>query len=365
MTRCVAQMIKICMVAGDHSGDLHAAALARSIKQLNADARITALGGKHLMASADSFSENLVDINAFGFAAAAQQYLKLKQIFKDSIINAWDRQRPDKVVLVDYYGFNIHVAEEAKRRGIPVYYYISPQVWATRPGRIKRLARCVKKMLVILPFEEKLYRQAGVDAVFVGHPLIDIVPEPLPHEAGDTAVIGLFPGSRKTAINAHCAILEKAANIIRKEFPAECRFFGLRGHEADYPVSLPVIFDSDYTEHRKLDLALTVSGTVCLEHALLGIPMTVMYKLSAFNYLLARMLVRIPYITMANILLDKPLVPELIQGMATPEKIASNALQLLRNRDAFQSMRRQLLSIRKMLGAPGVSARVAGIILKE
>jgi len=190
-----------------------------------------------------------------------------------------------------------------------------------------------------------------------------MVPEPLPRKEGHTAAIGLFPGSRKSAISAHCSILEKAANIIQKEFPAECRFFGIREHESAYPGSLPVIFDSGYTEHRQLDIALTVSGTVCLEHALLGIPMTVIYRLSGFNYFLARMLVRIPYITMANILLDKPLVPELIQNMATPENISAHALTLLRNRDAFQAMRRELLSIRKMLGAPGVSARAAEIIL--
>lgn len=358
--------MNIFISAGDISGEMHAARLAAALKRSATGVRITALGGKKLKAAADEFLFDLTELGGFGFWQPVKLYFRLKDLLRHITAERWDKgNKPDKVVLVDYYGFNIHLAEEAGKRGIPVYYYISPQVWASRKGRIKRLARAVDKMLVILPFEEELYRKAGVDAVFVGHPLLDTVPAaPGSKQPSQKFFIGLFPGSRPNVIVKHLPILLKSAELISRELP--CEFILFSPHEAEKPEvdAVKTVVDEDFSERLKLDFAVTVSGTVSLENTLLGIPMAVMYKLSGFNYRLAKMLVRTPFITMANILLKRMVVPELIQKDANPEKIAATVLGILRDSRKAENMRKELLSVRKMLGEPGVSERAARIIME-
>lgn len=353
--------------AGDLSGEIHAARLVTALKKLQPDCRVSAMGGENLKAVADKFLCNLVNLSAFGFLEPVKLYFKLRQIFDEKIKRAWQEQKPDKVILVDYYGFNIHVAEEAHNAGIPVYYYISPQVWASRPGRIKKLSRYVSKMLVILPFEEEIYRKAGVDTTFVGHPLLDIVPEPAQKTSlPATPCIGLFPGSRPSVLKKHLPLFDDVYKRIKKEVPCEIKLFGLETAKELYAgYSFPVVYhDEDYAERRKVDLAITVSGTVSLEHTLLGIPMIVVYRLARLNYLLAKMLVNIDSITMANILAGQKIVPELIQDDATPMNIIDHALGMLKNPEAYRKMRDYLLSVRKQLGNPGVSERAAQIIIE-
>jgi lipid-A-disaccharide synthase len=351
--------------AGDASGDRHASDLIKAIKEINPGIYVTSAGGQNLKAVSDDFLADLTALSAFGFTEPLKQYLKLKDIFNNKIKASFKAGRPDKIILVDYYGFNIHIAEEGYRRNIPVYYYISPQVWASRPGRIKRLAKYIKKMLVILPFEEELYNKSGVNAQFVGHPLIDTVPKPdndrktLPAKP----LIGLFPGSRPNVIKKHIPILEKASNLIRKEMDCKAMIFGLKGRQ--YNTSMPVVFDDDFEERKKIDFAVSVSGTVSLENALLGIPMIVFYRLSWFNYLIAKILVKVKYITMVNILADRPVVPELIQSDATPEKISETALKILKNQSYFSKLKEDVLSFRQQLGKPGVTKRAAEIILND
>ncbi|MHB9154617.1 MAG: lipid-A-disaccharide synthase [Endomicrobiales bacterium] len=358
----------IFIAAGDLSGDIHAAHLARALRRQEKDCRIVSLGGKNLEEASDEFLENLVSLSAFGFWEPLRQYFRLRTIFGKTLLRSWDRRRPDKVVLVDFYGFNIHVARQAFARGIPVYYYISPQVWASRPGRIKNLARYVKKMLVILPFEEELYRRANLDASFVGHPLIDLVPGPelSTRPRAGKPVIGLFPGSRPGIFRRHLPILLEAAEGIRKECPSEFKIFIPANLAASVQgLPFPVVTENDYRERKCLDLAITTSGTVSLENTLLGIPMVVMYRLAWFNYFLARLLVRVPYITMANILAGEPLVPELVQHRARPGNIAREALGLLRDPALLKKTRERLYGLRKTLGEPGVADRAAALILGQ
>jgi lipid-A-disaccharide synthase len=358
--------MKIFISAGDISGEMHAATLAAAIKKIAPNATISAFGGARLKASSDEFLFNLTELSAFGFWEPVKQYFVLRKVFREFIIGRWNASRPDKVILVDYYGFNIHIAEEAKRRGIPVYYYISPQVWASRAGRIKKIARFVKKMLVILPFEEEIYKKAGVDAVFVGHPLLDTVPQAGQGAAGGKQVIGLFPGSRPSVIAKHLPIFKETVKLIEKEI--SCEFLMFSSRNAEPPLSLPgirTVVEDDFSERRKLDFAITVSGTVSLETALLGIPMAVMFRLSRFNYMLAKLIVKVPYITMANILLDRPAIPELIQNDANPEKISTTVLQMLNNPGRLDKMKADLSLLRGMLGKPGVSERAANIILND
>jgi len=357
--------MKIFISAGDASGDMHASDLVREIRKNSRGCTVTALGGRQLETAADEFLANMVSLSAFGFWEPVRQYLRLRKIFNHQLKTDWLRRKPDKVILVDYYGFNIHVAEEARRQGIPVYYYISPQVWASRPGRIKRLARNVTKMLVILPFEEKIYRQAGVDAVFVGHPLIDRVPEPAPGAmTAAMPVIGLFPGSRPSVFDKHLPILIEAAAQIAKELPVQFKIVCLQAlRERCAGIPYEVVAENDFAARSGFRLAITTSGTVSLENALLGIPMVVFYKLSRFNYWLARRLVRIPYITMVNILLNEPLVPELIQDRATPSCIANEAMRMLNDAEGMAQVRSKMAGVRPLLGEPGASRRAAAIIM--
>jgi lipid-A-disaccharide synthase len=359
--------MEIFISAGDISGEMHAARLAAELKRSGPAVRITSLGGEKLKAASDNFILDLTKFGGFGFWQPFKLYFRLKSVLRD-ITSRWDRgPRPDKVVLVDYYGFNIRLAAEACKRSIPVYYYISPQVWASRAGRIRKLAKYVRKMLVILPFEEELYGKAGVDAVFVGHPLLDTIPAPLEKgESGNKNIIGLFPGSRPSVIKKHLPIMLESAKLIAAKLP--CEFILFASHNARAMLSIPgikTVVDEDFAERRKLDFAITVSGTVSLENTLLGIPMAVMYKLSWFNYYLAKTLVRIPYITMANILLNRMAVPELIQGDANPRRISRTVADILGDSARTAELRKSLLSIREMLGKPGAAGRAAGIILND
>jgi lipid-A-disaccharide synthase len=358
--------MNIFISAGDASGDIHAANLARSLRKLGRDVHIAALGGEQLKKECDEFLYNLVEVGGFGFWQPFKLYFKLKNVLTDIAVIYFERQKPDKVIIVDYYGFNIHIAKEASRRNIPVYYYISPQVWATRPGRVKTIGKYVKKMLAVLPFEEKLYRDAGIEAVFVGNPLIDMVPEPAtwPAAVPDRICIGLFPGSRPNVFRRHIGLLMETAGLIKAGINADFKIFCVPAlAEKCKGLPYPCVVEADYGERKKITLAITPSGTVSTENALLGIPMVVYYKLSGFNYAIAKLLANVKYVTMVNILLGRMLVPELLQKDATPAAIAGTALRLLKDAKELDSLREGLLGIRGRLGQPGVADRAAGIIL--
>ena len=259
----------------------------------------------------------------------------------------------------------------AQAAGVPAFYFVSPQVWASRPGRVKILKKLVKKMLVIFPFEEQLYREAGVPVEFVGHPLLDLIPEPAAHTPDPKAlIIGLLPGSRSSELERHIPVFYEAFRILRKTRP------GMRGllfASANQPNSvygaLPhgveIVREQDYRLRATLDLALCSSGTATLENALLGVPMVVVYRLSWPTYLIARALVNVKHIAMANLLAGRAVVPELIQGDATPERAAAEAARFLDDAALSARTREELLAIRRTLGEPGCADRAAKTILSE
>lgn len=354
---------KIFISAGDLSGEIHAANLVREIKKISPATFISSTGGANLKSVSDNFIEDIVNINAFGFLPVKPFFI-LKNVYK-KIKQNFINERPDKVILVDYYGFHSFVLKLAKKMNIPVYYYVSPQVWASRKGRIKTIAKNVKKMLCILPFEEKMYRDNGVDAVFVGNPLIDIVPEKTNFEISNPPVIGLFPGSRKSVIKRHMPIVLETAKLLREKLNAKFIMFAV-SENADFelPEYIELVTNNDFEKRKAANIAICPSGTVSLENSIMGIPMAVMYKLSNFNYYFIRMIATVKYITLANILADKPVVPEFIQFDAVPEKIADSVVEQLKPEN-YLSKVKELLEFRKMLGNPGVSKRAAEIILND
>jgi lipid-A-disaccharide synthase len=290
------------------------------------------------------------------------------------------RGRPDLAILIDYPDFNLRLAARARRAGVPVLYFISPQVWAWRPGRVRRMAGIVDRMLVILPFEEAIYRDAGIPVEFVGHPLLDLVRVQRGRRQERTAlgldpgrpVIALLPGSRRNEMRAHLRPMLLAASLVREEFrDVQCLLTVAPTFDRDAVESLitaaaparaarPVlVFEDRYDAVAAADAAVVASGTATLETALLGVPMVVVYRMHPLTYALARRLMRLRDIGMPNLIAGRRVVPELVQENCTGEAIARELRRLLTDPAAADRMRRDLGEVRGRLGARGAISRAA------
>ena len=350
--------------AGDISGDIHAANLIKEIKKIyfskNKNVKVFAVGGNNLKSVTDGFVEDIVNINAFGFFPLKQVFF-LKNVLK-KIKRIFLEQKISKVILVDYYGFNIHIAKAAHEMKIPVIYFVAPQVWASRKYRIKNIAKYVDVVFPIFPFEVEMYEKENVKAFFEGNPVADLVPETenLKYKPGNDKkiTVGLFAGSRKNTVKRHLPIILETAEILKEKINAEFILFSLDKPEAKIPDYIRIKNGSDFEERKKIDIAVCPSGTVSLENVLMGIPMVVMYKLSWANYILARLIVRVKYITLANILLDKEIVPECIQHKASPEFISNKVLEILKP-EKYNEVKEQFFHLRQILGNKGVYKRAA------
>lgn len=359
----------VLIVSGDPSGDLHGSHLARAIKRLSPETKVASVGGPLLRAASDEFIEDLASQGITGFFAPLKRLPALRALA--GRLKLYMRERvPQAVVCIDYYGFNRWVAELAKSAGRPCWYYISPQVWASRPGRVEVLRRLIDRMLVIFPFEEELYREKNVPVTFVGHPLLDHMPEPDGRTGTHRPLrIGLLPGSRKSELRRHLPVFLDAVDLIKKDFPEIETLVFASGHlsEEEYRPAAArgarVLRDAGYAARRTLDLAITSSGTATLENALLGVPMVVVYKMGWATYAVARSLIRVSHISMVNLLAEKTLVPELIQHKARPTTIARAAVDLLEDPRRYASLKNELIALRAKLGGPGASERAAKMIL--
>jgi len=375
--------VTVLIIAGDPSGDLYSAMLVESLRRQRPDLRIFAVGGKLLRASLDKkrgdrFIKDLASIAVTGFVEPARRIPMFYSLLKQ-LKTLMQEEDIDLVIPVDFYGFNRRVLGAAHSLNIPAAYLISPQVWASRPGRIKTLKRLVKRMLVIFPFEETLYKEHGVPVSWIGHPLLDRLPAPdIDRPIGRTLKLGLLPGSRSSELRRHLPLLLKAASRIAKDFPnLEITVFGASSQPDDaYQPHLrrwrspqggraSLVRETDYTTRAKQDLVLTSSGTATLENALLGLPMVVVYKLSWPTYFLARALIKVKHIAMANILAGRTLVPELVQHAATPSSVSRAALDILGDPRRYQKLRRDLAALRDTLGGPGAIDRAALALLAE
>ena len=364
-------MTTLLIVANETSGDLHGANLARALRELDPSIRLLGMGGPRMR---EAGVEILIDPTAHaavglievvhGLHRHAQHYRLLQSALRI--------HRPDAAVLIDSPDFNLRFAERVVDHGVPVIYYISPQIWAWRKGRIRTIRRVVRKMLVILDFEEKIYRDAGVDVAFVGHPLLDAVRdidrEAVRRECGvKDLLVGLLPGSRQKQFKAIFPILARSAELIAKDFPQAKFVVGCAPNialsQASGPGLLPV---SDRTPEvmAASDLLLVASGTATLEAAIYGTPMIVTYKL---NPLTAYLVGPIVYMntkdfSLVNIVAGKRVVPEYYQPYSKPGLIAREAVSLIRD-GRLPAMRTALEEVRAKLGRPGASRRAAQEIL--
>jgi len=359
----------VMLVAGEASGDMYGALLVCALRRDGV--RLIGMGGSRMREAGMELSYPLADMATVGWSGVLRQLGSFRRLLRQACHEV-EEHRPAALVLLDYPGFNVRLAEHAHRAGVPVIYYIAPQLWAWNPGRIHRIRRVVDHMLVILPFEENYYRESGVPVEFVGHPLLDMVPTELlgqaerPGRDGELR-LGLLPGSRRTEV-AHMLplMLETARRVVARE--PRCRALLIRAPglppelyaaARDAPVEL---CDLDYAGRAELHFALTASGTATLENALLGVPMCVIYRTSPVNYGIAKALVRIQRIGLVNIVAGREVCPEFIQRAARPAAIADAALRVLTDPDRWQLMRHDLNAVAASLGAPGASSRVARII---
>ncbi|HOV86013.1 MAG TPA: lipid-A-disaccharide synthase, partial [Syntrophobacteraceae bacterium] len=289
-------------------------------------------------------------------------------------------ERPDPVVLIDFPDFNLLLARLARRRGLRVFYYISPQVWGWRTGRVRTIRRLVDRMAVILPFEEEFYRRHGFKVHYVGHPLLDVLAHAPSRsraqeryrtgEAGP--VVGLLPGSRRSEIRSLLPILLETAALLRQRFPHILFLLpvapGLhreeieeRASEASLP--LRVVSGDTYGVIRACDLVLAASGTVTLETAILGTPLILFYRVSNLTFNAGKHLVRVPWAGLPNLIAGKMIVPEFIQDRARPDLIAAEAASFLDDPARLEAQRRELEAIQHQLGEPGVARRTARLVL--
>ena len=370
----------ILIVAGDVSGDLHAAGLVRALKEADPEVRITAIGGKNMQPLCDRFLFDLASAGASGFVEPLKK-MPLWINLLNQIRDYMETQNPLAVIVVDFYGFNHQVLGMAKHRHIPAYYYVTPQVWASRQYRAKQLAKLTKKMFVIYPFEPDFHKKFGGNAVFLGNPLLDILPAPAEKsfQVEDSKnypwKLGILPGSRMGEIKRLAPVFYQAFKQVLKEFPrTEASLFLLPdADEAEIAklIGEPLhpqfhfVKDKNYQHRREMDFLLACSGTATLENALLGVPMVVAYKMFWPTYQIAKMVIKVKYISLVNLLAGKQLVKELIQYDATPANLAAEAMAMFQNPQLLSAMRQELLRLRASLGEPGVAKRAAQAILSD
>ncbi|PKM97499.1 MAG: lipid-A-disaccharide synthase [Elusimicrobia bacterium HGW-Elusimicrobia-3] len=368
----------ILVIAGDPSGDLHAANLIKALQAKDPEISITSMGGVRMQEVSSHFIYNLVSVGAVGFAEPFKNFFLWFKLIK--IVRRYlEEKRPACVIAVDFYGFNHQVLGLAAHRKIPAFYYISPQVWASRPGRAAKLAKLTREMFVIFPFEADIYKKVKGNATFVGHPLLDLMPEPAAKDfppADGEWKIGILPGSRKTEISRHLPLFLKAFYRIKEvhpkaraylfavpEFPDDRIVPELEAVEKYWSKDIEIVREKDYKLRSQMDFAFTCSGTATLENALLGVPMAVAYKMQKLTYAIAKRVAKVQYISLVNILLKKPAVKELIQEAATVDGLAQEAFSYINNPPRMQAARKELIGLRTMLGERGAAERAAARIL--
>lgn len=359
---------RLFFVAGERSGDAHGAHLIAALRRRDPSIQCEGLGGIMMAEAGMRLLHDLASHAIMGFAEVVKHFPAIRKVWRDTVAHI-EEKRPDALVLIDYPGFNLRLAQHAEKLGIPVIYYISPQIWAWKKKRIHTIARCVRKMLVIFPFEEALYHKAGVDCAFVGHPLIDRVAECPANQA--SVVVGLLPGSRAQEIARIMPVMAETARRLHARHP-ELRFMTpcvdaaraaqIRALAGALPLEIEV--GGMESVLRQARFCMVASGTATLETALYNVPMVILYRTSSITYALARLLVRgLTHIGIVNILAGKEIVPEFVQYRATPENVMPAALELIENSPARERMLADFAELRAHLGAGGASENAAREIL--
>jgi lipid-A-disaccharide synthase len=371
---------KILIVAGEASGDLHGSKLVSALLSLQPELEIYAVGSE-LMRQAGA--KVLIDSSTLAVVGITEVLGQLPNIFKAyrALKNFIKEEDLRLLILIDFPDFNLRLAKVAQRAKIPVLYYISPQVWAWRKGRVPKIARLVNKMAVILPFEVDLYQEAGLEAEFVGHPLLDIISsgqENLGEERGKiekgNPFIALLPGSRLKEVKTLLPAMLEAAKIIFAQkstakfilpiAPSIPRAEIEKILPASFEVPLTLMENQAYRAMARADLIILASGTATLEAAIFQKPMIIVYQVSLLSYIIGKALIKVRWVGLVNIIAGKKIVPELLQGDVQGGLIAAEALKILEDEHYRKEMLINLAEVKQKLGAPGAARRVAQMALQ-
>ena len=366
------------IIAGETSGDLHGAKLVKAMQKRNKGLFFCGIGGQALK---ESGVDILIDAREISVVGITEVFSKIPNILRSlrMVKKTFKTMRPDLLILIDFPDFNLHVAATAKKMGIPVLYYISPQIWAWRPGRVKKIDKLVDHMAVILPFEEDFYRKEKIPVTFVGHPLLE---NSLPTKQRiedkwmeDIPAIGLLPGSRYGEIERHLPVMIDAARILLKKIETIKFIISLspdvgekhvkeivKKHkgEADFEI----VAGNVRNVFERSKMVMAASGTVTLESAISGTPMVIIYKVSPVSFWLGKAMIRVKNIGLVNLIAGKEIVPELIQEEASSTRIADTVFKMLSDPSGLKQLSLELLAIRDKLGGPGASERVADIAFR-
>lgn len=372
----------VMIVTGEASGDLHGANLIHAVRALSPETVFFGVGGRRMEAAGCRILIPGETLAVMGLIEVVGHFPVIWRAFQQlkGVLNG--PNKPDALVLIDFPDFNLRLAKQAQMAGIPVLYYVSPQVWAWRRGRVKKIARVVDSLAAIFPFEPSYYEGLDIRVDYVGHPLLD----EFAAESGivdlrkqlqlspQARLVGLFPGSRRNELRYMLQTLVEAAVLIREGCP-EAHFLVPVADTLDkaeiqshFPQDLPVSFvesgaASIYAVSSSCDSIVTVSGTVTLQAGLSGTPMAIFYKLSPLSYAIGKHLVRVEHFGLPNIVAGERIVPEFLQEMATPQALAAEVLHVLQDDDYAGKIRAGLRRMRLKLGEPGCSGRVARMLL--
>jgi lipid-A-disaccharide synthase len=370
-------MKKVLIVAGEASGDLHGSRLVNALLKIDPDIYSYGIGGEKMEKEGVKIIFNASELAVVGIFEVLTHFKVIIDAFQ-TLKRLIHEEPPDLLILIDYPDFNLRIARTAKKRGIPILYYISPQVWAWRMKRVKKIAQLVNRMAVVFPFEVPIYEKERVEVDFVGHPLLDVVKAELSQQEAlerfglepAKVTIGLLPGSRKGELRKILPAMLDAAKVLEEKLK-DVQFIlplasGLPEGEVlemvkEKSIHVKIVRGDIYEVINTCFLVIVASGTATLETAILGKPMVIVYKISFLTYLIGRMMIAVKNIGMVNIVAGKEICPELIQGAANPQRIAQEVMRIVRTPGIYQEMQEELKRIKEKLGQPGASLRVARI----
>ena len=366
---------KCMIVAGEASGDLHGSYLMRSMKEIVPSISFYGIGGEKMAQEGMQLLAHTSDLAVMGLVEVFSR-LRLILGVMNKLTRSFDTALPDLLILIDYPGFNLSLAKAAKKKGIKIFYYISPKIWAWRKGRIKTIKAVVDRMALILPFEEQLYRDAGIAATFVGHPLLDEID--LKEKADELrnefkldqhrTNVALLPGSREKEVRSLLPEMLKAAEVLTERFPSTQFILPVaqtvkpewvRRIINQYSVPVHLVNERAIDVLSLSDVVVVASGTAALETALLIKPMVIVYKVSPLTYLVGKRVVRVRHVGLPNIIAGRTIVPELIQNDFTAGRVAEEVTRILSDRQVRNNMIKDLSAIKESLGEAGASYRAA------
>lgn len=368
----------ILIIAGELSGDVQGGKLVAAIKKLSPDVKITGIGGDNMKAAGMELLHHIREMSFLGFSEVVKHLPFIRKLMNE--LTEWiETNRPGTVILIDYPGFNLRLAKKAKKSGCRVVYYISPQVWAWGAGRIKKISRLVDHMIVVFPFEEALYKAAGVKVDFVGHPILEGLNSNFSREEFykkhgfklDAPLVGLLPGSRAQEVEYLYLQMVEAAQLMKKELPDLRTVTGISPTlneniystiEADRDLEHS---DEIYDVMQHSDMLFVASGTATLESACLGTPMIIVYRVSPISWFLGKLLVKLKNIGLVNIVAGEKIVPEILQSEVTAARLSSEGISLLGDKILMEDTRKRLSMVRESLGETGASRRAAELILNR